>query len=262
MTEIHPSSVISSECILDEDVYIGPFCIIRGKVKIGKGTRLESHVSVGSEFGTVEIGANNRISPGVSLGGDPQDRSYKNDATQLIIGDGNQIREYVSISRGTLKGGGSTKIGNNNMVMAYCHFGHDNHIGNDNTFANSNQFAGHVVVDDRVTVGGMCAFNQFTHIGSFAFIGGYSAVNKDILPYTIAQGNYAVSRATNKIGLERSKLVDSQEVENIHKAVRIIIKGSSTVAEGLQRIAEECRPSPQITYFTEFIKQSKRGIAK
>ena len=262
VAEVHPSSVISKDCELDTDVYVGPYCVVRGRVRIGKGTRLESHVCVGSDFGTVHLGENNRISPGVSLGGDPQDRSYKNEPTRLLIGDGNQIREYVSISRGTVKGGGDTVIGNNNMIMAYCHFGHDNHIGNENTFANSSQFAGHVVVDDRVTVGGMCAFNQHTHVGSFAFIGGYSAVNRDILPFTIAQGNYAISRATNKIGLERSKVIDPAEIENIHKAVRIIIKGSSTISEGLIRIAEECKPSPEIDYFVSFIKKSKRGVAK
>lgn len=258
---IHPSSVISPEAILADDVVIGPFCLIRGKVRIGKGTRLESHVSIGSEHGTIEIGENNQISAGVVLGGDPQDKKYRGEQTQLIIGNNNQIREYVSISLGTVQGNGKTVIGNGNMIMAYSHFGHDCFLGNDNVIANASQFAGHVHVDDRVIIGGMCAFNQNVKVGSFGFVAGYSGVNKDLLPFSMSQGNYAVCRATNKIGLERAG-VSSPDIDNIHKAIRIIIKGSSTIAEGLQRISEECRATSEIQYLVDFIKTSKRGIAK
>lgn len=258
---VHPSSVVSPEAILAEDVTIGPFCLIRGKVRIGKGTHLESHVSIGSEHGSVEIGENNQISAGVALGGDPQDKKYRGEQTQLIIGNNNQIREYVSMSLGTATGTGKTVIGNNNMIMAYTHFGHDCHLGDDNVIANASQFAGHVHVDNRVIIGGMCAFNQHVKVGSFGFVAGYSGVNKDLLPFTMSQGNYAVCRATNKIGLERAG-VKGPDIENIHKAIRIIIKGSSTIAEGLQRISEECRPTPEIQYLVNFIKTSKRGVAK
>ena len=257
----HPTSVISSKAEIAPDVEIGPFCYIRGNVRIDSGTRIESHVSIGSECGSVEIGKNNQIFAGTILGGLPQDKKFRGENTKLIIGDNNQLRECVTMSLGTPTGHGVTKIGSGNLVMAYCHFGHDDLIGNDCVIANSSQFAGHVELGDRVNIGGMCAFNQFVRVGSFAFLGGYSSVNKDILPYSIAQGNYAIVRATNKIGLERSG-ISLPDVENIHKAVRIITKGSSTIAEGVQRIMEECRITPELQYMLDFIKASKRGLAK
>lgn len=259
--KIDPSCRISSEAIIEEDVVIGPFCMIQGKTRIGKGTYLESHVRIGSDFGIVELGESNRVSAGAALGGPPQDKKYKNEPTKLIIGNNNQIREYVTISLGTPTGRGETTIGNGNLIMAYSHFGHDCKVGNNNVVANSSQFAGHVTLEDNINIGGMCAFNQFVNVGHFAFIGGYSAVNKDIVPYCIANGNLAVIRATNKIGLERSGL-PPEEVENIHRAIRILSKGSTLVAEALTRIQEECKHTPQIEHLINFIKASKRGLAK
>jgi UDP-N-acetylglucosamine acyltransferase len=259
--QVHPTSFISETAILEDDVVVGPFCVIHGRTRLGKGTFLESHVRIGSDYGVVELGKDNRISAGAALGGPPQDKKYNNEATKLMIGDRNQIREYVTISLGTPTGRGVTTIGDDNLIMAYSHFGHDCLIGNFNVIANSCQFAGHVELEDRVNVGGMCAFNQFVKVGCYAFIGGYSAVNKDIVPYCIAQGNYAVIRATNKIGLERSGMTPEQ-VESVHRAIRIITRGSSVVSEALQRIQDECKPGPQIEHLVQFIKSSKRGLAK
>lgn len=258
---IHPTSVISKGVEIHPEAHIGPFCVIEGNVKIGKGTRLDSHVRIGSEYGIVEIGENNHFFAGSVIGGYPQDRSYKNDDTKVIIGNDNQFRECVTVSLGTKKGHGQTVIGSQNLFMAYVHFGHDCVVGDSNFIANTCQFAGHVEVGSKTTIGGVCAFNQFVRIGNSAFIGGYSSVNKDILPFTISQGNYAVMRATNKIGLERGGM-PIDEVENIHRAVRFLIRGSSTVAEGIQRIKEECRSSENIQYLIEFAENSKRGIAK
>lgn len=258
---IHPTSVVAKEAEIHPEAHIGPFCFIEGRVRIGKGTKLDSHVKIGGQYGLVEIGENNHFFAGSVIGGYPQDRGYKDDNTKLVIGDGNQFRECTTVSLGTVKGKGETKIGSRNLFMAYVHFGHDCTVGDDNFIANSCQFAGHVDIGSRVTIGGVCAFNQFVKIGSFTFIGGYSSINKDILPYTISQGNYAVMRATNKVGLERGGL-PQVEVDNIHKAVRFLIRGSSTVAEGIQRIREECRPSKEIDYLIEFAESSKRGLAK
>ncbi|PIT99885.1 MAG: acyl-ACP--UDP-N-acetylglucosamine O-acyltransferase [Bdellovibrionales bacterium CG10_big_fil_rev_8_21_14_0_10_45_34] len=257
---IHPSSVISSEAIIEKGVSIGPFCTLRGRVRIGANTHLHSNVSIGIESGIVEIGEGNQIYPGCVLGGAPQDKKYKGEPTRLHIGNNNHIREHVTISLATATAKGTTKIGNNNMVMAYCHFGHDCEIGDDNVFANASQLAGHVQIGNQVNVGGVCAFNQFVRVGDYAFLGGYSSVNKDILPYAIAQGNYAVMRATNKIGMERGGM-NAADIDGLHKAIRIIIKGSSTLSEGLQRIHDECTPSPAIEYLIRFIKESKRGLA-
>lgn len=257
---IHPTSIISKEAQLDPTVEVGPYCVIRGRVKIGKGTKLENNVTIGSEFGLVEIGDNNTIYSGAVLGGTPQDKKYKGENTKLVIGDENHIREYVTLNIGTVNGGGLTEIGDNNLIMAYVHFGHDCKIGDNNVIANSCQLAGHVTIENNITLGGMCAVNQFVTLGSFAFIGGFSAINKDILPYSISQGNYAVARATNKIGLERNGF-SSDEVDDIHKAIRILSKSDTTIEACLNRIKEECRPSTRMDYLLNFVKQSKRGVA-
>lgn len=257
---IHPTSIISKEAIIDPSVVIGPYSIIKGQVKIGKGTILENNVVIGSEFGVVEIGENNHIYTGAVLGEIPQDKKYKGEKTKLIIGDNNNIREYTTLNLGTVQGGGVTKLGNGNLVMAYAHFGHDCIVGNNNILANCCQLAGHVTIQDYVTIGGMSGVSQFAVVGSYAFVAGFSSINKDIVPYSIAQGNFAVVRATNKIGLERNGISD-KAIGEINKAIRIITKGESTVEERVARIQSECEKLPEIDYFVNFIKKSERGIA-
>ena len=258
---IHPSSTISKHAEIAPDVVIGPYCIVQGKVRIDSGTKLDSHVSIGSEAGIVEIGKNNHICAGAALGGPPQDIHYKNEPTKLIIGDDNMIREFTSLNIGTAKSKGVTKVGNKNLIMAYVHLGHDTQIGDHNVIVNSTQIAGHVEIDNHVTISGVSAVNQFVRIGSYAFIAGASSVHKDVVPYSICRGNYAVCAATNKIGLSRSGF-SPDVVENIHRAIRIIIKGSSTIAEGIERINRECQMTTEVEYLVNFVKNSKRGIAK
>jgi len=258
---IHPSSVIGREVELASDVEIGPFCVITGRVRIGSGTQLDSHVSIGSEFGMVEIGEKNRFCAGSVVGGPPQDLKYKGEPTRLVIGNRNVIRELVTINIGTPTGGGVTKIGNDCLIMSYAHVAHDCSIGDHVVIANSSQLAGHVLLEDHVKVSGMCGFSQFVRVGSYAYIAGDSAVNKDVLPYTIAQGNYAVMRATNRIGLERAGF-SKDEIESINRAVRIITKGSDTIEESIQRIRSECAPSARLEYFIQFLTASTRGVAK
>lgn len=258
--KVHPSSVLSPDVELAEDVEIGPYCIIQGKVKIGKGTFIEGQVTIGSRHGVVEIGENNRISPGAVIGGPPQDHTYKGEPTKLLIGNNNTFREFSTVNIATSKYDGVTEIGNNNYFMAYTHVGHDCKIGNNVTIANDSHLGGHCEIEDGVTIGGVCAFNQFTKVGKGAFVAGSSVVNKDILPFSRAEGKWAKIRATNKIGLAR-KGVPREEIANVHKAIRIILMGSSTIEEGLIRIQNECKSSPNIEYFVNFIKSSKRGIA-
>ncbi|MFN3696506.1 MAG: acyl-ACP--UDP-N-acetylglucosamine O-acyltransferase [Pseudobdellovibrio sp.] len=258
--KVHPTSVLSPNVILEEDVEIGPYCNIQGQVKIGKGTFIEGHVTIGYRHGIVEIGKNNHISPGAVIGGPPQDISYKGEPTKLIIGDNNIIREFTTFNLATSKGDGITSIGNNCYFMAYSHVGHDCKIGNNVIVANNSHFGGHCEVEDNVVIGGVCAFNQFSKVGRNSFVAGSSIVNKDILPFSRAQGNYAVVRATNKVGLLR-KGFSKEEVANVHKAIRIIIMGSGTVEEALARIQSECKQSENIQALLHFVKSSKRGIA-
>ena len=226
--KIHPTSVISPDVEIAEDVEIGPYCLIQGKVKIGRGTIVEGHVTLGSRNGILEIGENNHFSPGAVIGGPPQDVSYKGESTRLIIGNNNTFREFSTANIATAKGDGKTEIGNNGYFMAYTHIGHDCKLGNNVIIANDSHLGGHCEIGDGVTIGGVCAFNQFTKVGRMAFIAGSSVINKDILPFARAQGNYAVIRATNKIGLAR-KGFSREEVMNVHKAIRIMIMGSDTV---------------------------------
>lgn len=259
--QIHPTSVVYGDLQMEDDVVIGPYCLIQGKVKIGKGTLIEGHVSIGSKGGYVELGSYNHLHPGAVIGGPPQDVTYKGEETSLIIGDHNIFREFTTMNLATSKGDKKTEIGSNCYFMSYTHAGHDCKIGSHVIVANDSHIGGHCEVADGVVIGGMCAFNQFTRIGRGAFIAGGSIVNKDILPFTRAQGNHAVIRATNKIGLAR-KGVPREEVDNIHRAVRILIMGSETIEEALARIDTECAPSENIEYMIRFIRESKRGIAK
>lgn len=259
--EIHPSAVIDKKVELDANVSIGPYAVLKGKVFVGAGTRIESHAVIGSEHGVVVIGKNNHIFSSAMVGGQPQDLKFKGEETRLEIGDGNAIREFVTINVGTATGNGVTKIGNNNLLMAYVHVAHDCSIGSHIAIANAANFAGHVTIEDYVRIGGVCAFNQFVTVGKYSFIAGDSAVNKDVIPFSIAQGRYAVSRAPNSVLLERSGF-SSEEIDNIYKAIRIITKGGRTIEQALDDIVEECQPSENISYLINFIKKSERGIAR
>lgn len=261
MSRIHPSSVISSEAILADDVVVGPFCVITGRVKLGKGCILFSHVSLGSEHGIVEIGERNLFYAGAVVGGPPQDLSYRDQQTRLLIGNDNVFREMVTVNCGSPKAGwGTTKIGSHCLIMSYSHVAHDCVIGDHVVIANTTQLAGHVTFEDHVKVGGICAFNQFVKVGKYAYIAGDAAVNKDILPFTIAQGKYAVMRASNKIGMERAGY-SKEDVESINRAVRIMTKSGLTVEESIARIRAECNVTPVVEDFIQFAVKSERGLA-
>ncbi len=257
---IHESSQISKKAKIGKNVEIGPFCIVHDNVEIGDGCYLDSHVVMGSKHGELIVGENNKFYGFSVIGGPPQDLKYKAEKTRLVIGNGNTIRESCTLSIGTVSGGGETFIGNNNLIMAYVHMGHDGKMGNNNVLANNAQLAGHVTIEDKVTIGGVCAVNQFVRFGKFSFIGGGSVINKDILPFTIAQGSYAISRATNKIGLERGG-ISEDAIKNINRAVRFLTQRSGTIEEAITRIQTECTVGEEVQYMVDFIKNSERGVA-
>jgi UDP-N-acetylglucosamine acyltransferase len=261
MSQIHPTALISSEADIDPSTSIGPYSVISGKVKIGPNNKIASHVHIGSEFGRVTIGEGNSIFSGACVGGPPQDLSFKGEKTELIVGNRNTIREYATLNVGTAKGGGITRVGDDCLIMAYVHIAHDCMIGNRVIMANTIQLAGHVEIHDGARVGGMVAVAQFTRLGKFCYIGGSSAVNKDVPPYSIAQGNYAVARATNKIGLERAGF-KPDEIQNINRALRLLIRGDGTVSDAVKKIEAECKPSENIQHLLKFITSSEHGIAR
>lgn len=258
---IHPSAIISKQAEIDSDVEIGPYAVVMGKTRIAKGCKILSHAVLGSEHGVMSVGENNIFYSGAMIGGPPQDLKYKNEPTKLSIGKGNTFREFSTVNIGTPTGGGETRIGDGGLFMAYVHVAHDCHLGDDVVVANTTNFAGHVTVDSHVRIGGACNFNQFVRLGKYSYIAGDSTVNKDVLPFAIAQGNYAVVRAPNKVGLERAGF-SKQDIENIHRAIRLLVMGDRTVEEAIKAIEGECGNSDHILHFLEFVKTSSRGIAR
>jgi UDP-N-acetylglucosamine acyltransferase len=258
---VHPTSVIGPDVVLADGVEVGPYCVLQGKMTVGRGTFIEAHVTLGSKYSVLEVGENNHFAPGAVIGGPPQDHTYKNEPTRLKIGNNNVFREFSTVNIATMKADKETTIGNNNYLMAYTHVGHDCKLGDNITIANNTHLGGHTMIDDNVTIGGVCAFNQFTRVGKFAFVAGSSIVIKDVLPFSRAQGNYAICRATNKIGLARKGFA-KEDIDVIHRAMRIILLSADTIEEGIERIRRECTPSPHLDYFIEFMRTSKRGIAR
>jgi UDP-N-acetylglucosamine acyltransferase len=259
---IHPSATVSERAAIAPDAEIGPYCVIAGEVEIGSHTVVESHARIGSACGRVKIGAHNHIQHGAVLGGPPQDLGYqRGDYTALEIGSHNRIGEFVSIHLGTKKGGGVTTLGDHNFIMAYSHFGHDCRVADHVIVTNSAQFAGHVTIEHHAVVSGLTAVTQFVRLGAYSFLVAGAFANKDIPPFTIAEGHWATPRALNRVGLKRAGF-DAEERRNIDTAIRFLLDRSLTIAEVTERIAADCAPSAQIDHLLSFIKSSERGIAR
>lgn len=254
---IHPTAIVDKNAEIDASVEIGPYCIIQRNVIIKKGTKLLSHVVI---QGRTEIGENCTISPFASLGGPPQDISYKEEDTSLFVGSNNIIKEYVTMNRGTIHGGGITKVGNNNFIMAYTHVAHDCMVGNNIIMANCATLAGHVEVSDSVIFAGLCAVHQFCRIGKHAFISGLTGVPKDVPPFMIAAGSRAKLYGLNVVGLERHGFL-KEEISKLKKAYRILFRSALPLTESLKIIKEELA-GEHITELVDFIESSKRGICR
>lgn len=258
---IHPTAIVSDQANIAPDAEIGPFCVIEGRVEIGAATVVESHARIGSRHARVEIGEGNLIQNGAVLGGPPQDLSYDAADTLLVIGDRNRIGEYVSINVGTEKGGGVTRLGHDNFIMAFAHIGHDCQLANHVVITNATQLAGHIVVEEHALLSGLAGVTQFCRLGSYSFLVAGAFANKDIPPYTIAAGHWAAPRAINRVGLKRAG-VSASERRNLDRALKLLLDRSLTIEEVVQRIAHDCEPSPFITHFAAFIEQSARGVAR
>ncbi len=254
---IHPTAIVHKNAEIDGGVDIGPYCIIENNVKIKKGTKLIGHVVI---QGRTEIGENCTISPFASIGGPPQDITYRGEDTTLTIGNNNIIKEYVTINRGTKSSGGITRVGNGNFLMAYVHIAHDCKVGNDVIMANSATLAGHVEIADFVIFGGLCAVHQFCKIGKYAFISGLTGVPKDVPPFVIAAGNRAKLYGLNVVGLERHSF-SKEEITKLKKAYRILFRSSLPLTTSLNIIREELE-GKHINELIDFIKSSKRGICR
>ncbi len=210
---IHKTSIINKNAKISKNVEIGPYCIIGSNVEIGEGTKLHSHVNL---VGNTKIGKNNIFFPFTSIGTPPQDLKYKGEANSLVIGDNNKFREYVNINPGTSAGGTITRIGNNNLLMVYCHVAHDCNLGNNIVLANNVQVGGHVTIEDSAIVGGSCAIHQFSRIGQLSMIGGMTGVLSDVIPYGLSLGNRNNLVGLNLIGLRRAK-ISNEDIKLLQK---------------------------------------------
>lgn len=255
---IHPTAIISPEVRLAEGVEIGPYTVINPDVTIGKSTIIGPHVVIESH---TDIGDNCRIYQFCSLGGIPQDLKFKGEESKTVIGNNNTIREYVTINRATSADIGTTIIGDNNLLMAYCHIAHNCKLGNNIVIANAANLGGHIHIEDYAIIGGLTGIHQFVHIGCHCMIGGASAVPKDIPPYVLAAGNYAEVHGLNLIGLNRRGFQD-ETVRALKNAYKIIFRSSLLLSEAIKRVEEEVEDIPEVKHLVEFIQKSERGICR
>ena len=255
---IDARAVVSPRAQIAPDVEIGPFSVIGADVVIGPGTWIGPHAVI---EGPTRIGSGNKIFPFASLGSAPQDKKYNGEPTRLEIGDRNVFRESVTVNRGTTHDQGVTRIGNDNLLMAYSHVAHDCQLGNQIVMANCSTLGGHVEVGDWVTMGGLSAVHQFTKVGAYCFLAHNAAVTRDVPPYIMAVGRPAEPHSVNTIGLQRRGFTPEQ-ILNIRRAYRVLYRSGLKFAAAMERLETAAGTQPEIAPFVEFIKRSSRSIVR
>ena len=258
MTTIHQTAVINRQAEIDSEVEIGPYSVIGAGVRIGKETRVASHVVI---EGRTSLGQGNAVYQFATIGSRPQDLKYRGEASELIIGNHNTIREYVSLNPGTAGGGMVTRIGDHNLLMMHCHIAHDCLLGSHNIIANGATLGGHVVVEDHVIVGGLVGIHQFARIGSGAILGAGSMVSKDVPPFCNATGDRARLRGLNLEGLKRRGFT-ANTIDALKKAYRIIFQSKLKTKDALEKVRREVSPTAEIDLLLNFIAHSQRGICR
>ena len=252
---IDKTAIIDSKARLDKNVQVGPYCIIGPNVEIGENTIIQSHVNIS---GNTKIGKGNKIYPFVSIN-DPQDLKYNGEPTNLIIGDNNKIREYVTINPGTVGGGGKTVIGNSCLFMISSHVAHDCHVGNNVIIANNVPLGGHAIIEDNVIIGGNSAVQQFTRIGKMAMIGGMTGVLHDVIPYGLSTGNRNSLQGLNLIGLRRAKF-ENKDILGLSEAYKEIF-ATKNINENISKLNGSSQENPLVKNVIDFItKDKKRSI--
>jgi UDP-N-acetylglucosamine acyltransferase len=256
---IHPTAQVHPEAKLHSSVEIGPFCTVGQHVEIGKGTRLISHVCVD---GWTKIGEDNTFFPFSLIGGVPQDLKYKGEPTKLTIGNRNTIRESVTLNLGTVQGGGVTSLGDDNLVMASVHVGHDCIIGNHCILVNFVGLAGHVLLEDHVTLGGMTGVSQFVRVGAHSYIGGQSGLERDVPPFCIALGSRPTSiKGANIVGLRRRGF-SAEIISKINDAIKLWARSDVQKEQCLLEVESQYGEVPEIRSFISFIRKSEHGVVR
>jgi len=262
MAHVHPTALVDPAAELAGDVEIGPYAIIGPKVSIGAGTTVGAHAVIS---GRTSIGSGNRIFAHAVLGGEPQDKKYAGEDAGLQIGDGNTIREFCTFNIGTAGGGGATRIGSDNWIMAYVHLAHDCRVGDHCVIANAVTFAGHVTIGDWVLLGGLTAIHQFCRIGNHAMTGGGSILLQDLPPFVICNGNPAAVHGLNSEGLKRRGF-SADAINTLRRAYRVLYRDGLTAAEACSRIDAIAEETPEaasmLRQLAEFVRGSGRGIVR
>ena len=256
---IHPTAIVDPKAKVHSSCRIGPHCVIGPQVELGEECRLVSHVAM---EGPTRIGANNEFFPFSSIGLAPQDISYKGEPTRLEIGDHNQVREFATINRGTVKGGGVTKIGDYNLIMAYTHIAHDCQIGSHIIMANAATLGGHVTVGDWANVGALCPVHHFVRIGEHSIIGGGSTITRDVLPFSKTSAERGTQAyGLNAVGLERRGF-SKERIKKLHHAYRVLLASKLNTSQALDRLRAESDRGEDVDMLIRFIEASERGVIK
>lgn len=259
---IHPTAIVAEGAVVPPSCTVGPFCTIGPNVVMGEDCVLASHVVLD---GHLTMGRGNRVASFATLGVPPQDLKYRGEPTRVEIGNNNDIREYVNISRGTAGGGGVTRIGSGCLIMVYTHIGHDSSIGDGCILANAATLAGHVTVEDYATVGALCPVHQYCRVGRHSYIGGGTIITQDVLPYSLTsceRDNHAYT--INKVGLQRRGFT-AEELRELGTAMRLLISGKHNTTQALEMIndmLESGAGNEHVQYLADFVKSSQRGVIK
>jgi UDP-N-acetylglucosamine acyltransferase len=255
---VHPAAQVDPAARLAAGVTVGPFAVVGPDVEIGEGTEIGAGAQV---QGPARLGRDNQVFPYACIGFPPQDLKYGGEPTRLEIGDRNQFREFSTVHRGTVKGGGLTTIGSDNLFMAYTHVAHDCHVGDRTIFANAATLAGHVEVHDDATISAFTSVHQFCRVGRHAYVGGYSVVVMDVLPYSKTVGAKPAVYGANPIGMRR-KGMSEEAVARVERALDLLTRSKLNTGQALARIREELGGHPEIDYLVEFVESSQRGVYK
>ena len=256
---IHATAIVHPKASLADDVEVGPFCLIGEHVTIGKGTRLLSHVTVD---GWTEIGERNELHPFASIGGPPQHLGYKGEPTKVIIGHDNILREYVTVNRATVQGGGVTSLGSKNFLMAYVHVAHDCRLGSHLIMANAASLGGHITIGDHAIIGGLTGIHQYVRVGSYAMVGGCSGLVQDVPPFTRAAGGYRPRLyGLNSVGLRRHGF-SSDRIAVLKRAYALLFRSGHRTAEAAKLAKVEFADQPDVMAVVAFLEGTKRGISR
>jgi UDP-N-acetylglucosamine acyltransferase len=256
---IHPTAIVDPKSKIHPSCKIGPYCVVGPDVELGEGCRLVSHVAI---EGPTKIGVDNGFFPFTSIGLAPQDITYAGEPTRLEIGDHNVIREFVTINRGTVKGAGSTRVGNHNLIMAYTHIAHDCQVGSHIIMANAATLGGHVTVEDWANVGALCPVHHFVRIGTHSIIGGGSTITRDVLPFSKTSAERGTQAyGLNAVGLERRGF-SKERIKKLHHAYRVLLASKLNTSQALWKLKSETDLGEDVEMLIRFIEASERGVIK